>query len=57
MTFPRLEALQAYWQRFPPVHVLVAGAVGYKAPPSATPAKLGRLEDLLELFPGGVIRG
>jgi hypothetical protein len=33
MTFQRIATLQEYWRSFPPVHILVAGFVGYKAPP------------------------
>jgi hypothetical protein len=28
MTLPRLYALSAYWQKFPPVHISVAAFVG-----------------------------
>lgn len=31
MTVERVEQLTAYWGEYPPVHVLVRGAVGYKA--------------------------
>lgn len=27
---PRLEALQAYWQQHPPLHIVVAAALGHK---------------------------
>jgi hypothetical protein len=30
MTFPRFKALVNYWKLHPPVHVLLAGFVGYK---------------------------
>lgn len=41
MTLPRLAALTRYWDQFPPLHVLVAGAVGYEArKPAADPGEL-----------------
>ena len=32
LTAPRLAALEAVWQRWPPVHKLLAAFVGYKPP-------------------------
>ena len=32
MTFSRLEAMKRYWDKAPPVHVLVRAFVGYEAP-------------------------
>jgi hypothetical protein len=32
MTIPRLSAMTRYWNQNPPVHVLVAGYIGYEAP-------------------------
>jgi hypothetical protein len=39
MTMPRFNAMQDYWQRHPPIHVLVAGLAGYRggAPAPALP--------------------
>ena len=34
---PTLARLSAYWRKLPPIHVLVAGYVGYK--PTEQPAK------------------
>jgi hypothetical protein len=36
MTIPRLSAMTRYWNQNPPVHVLVAGYVGYEAPTDTT---------------------
>jgi hypothetical protein len=30
MTLPRFKALSEYWKLHPPVHILLAGFVGYK---------------------------
>jgi hypothetical protein len=35
MTIPRLSAMTRYWNQNPPVHVLVAGYIGYEAPAEA----------------------
>jgi hypothetical protein len=32
LTLPRLKALMRYWEAHPPVHLLVASYLGYKAP-------------------------
>lgn len=32
MTIPQVQALQAYWKKCPPVHLLVSWYLGYKAP-------------------------
>ena len=32
MTMPEVEDLFSYWQKQPPVHVLVAAYLGYEAP-------------------------
>lgn len=44
MDLPRLKTLNAYWRRCPPVHLLVAGYMGYRPPaaePETTPASGG----------------
>lgn len=38
---PTAEALQAEWQRHPPVHHLVAAYLGYQAPPPSLNARTG----------------
>lgn len=48
-------ALTHYWQKHPPVHLLVAGFMGYK--PQAEEKKYGDLGELIAMFPGGVISG
>jgi hypothetical protein len=35
MTLPEVRGLLNYWRNSPPVHVLVAGAVGFKRPTEA----------------------
>lgn len=37
MDLPRVQALNAYWQRYPPMHILVAHYVGYQAPEQIEP--------------------
>lgn len=32
LTMPRLKALNRYWKKHPPVHLLVAAYLGYEAP-------------------------
>ena len=36
---PMLQSLTTYWGNHPPVHILVAGYLGYKKPDVTTPAK------------------
>lgn len=31
MTLPRLQSMNRYWKKFPPMHVLVAGYLGVGA--------------------------
>jgi hypothetical protein len=38
MTLPRLYALNRYWEQSPPMHLLLAGYVGYKPPKGASRA-------------------
>jgi len=35
---PRLLALNEYWRQYPPLQVMVAAFMGYKAPPKASGA-------------------
>jgi len=52
LTIPRLNALTAYWQRHPPMHILLAAYVGYKAPakPIETGNPIGNgLAELMDL--------
>jgi hypothetical protein len=39
LTLPRLNALNRYWKLHPPVHLLVAQYLDYKAPASAAPER------------------
>jgi hypothetical protein len=55
LTVPRLEALGRYWQRFPPVHVLVAAYMGVKGGAEAEkPLRLDQGEGLEALLSMGV---
>jgi hypothetical protein len=52
LDIPRLSALSSYWRVHPPMHVLLAGYVGFK-PPEVTdgrandPAEMAKLAALL----------
>ncbi len=50
MTLPQYAELAAYWRRFPPSHLLLRAALGFKPPDPA--ADLGAL--LAEARPGGI---
>lgn len=52
LTWPRLNALGRYWQEHPPVHELVAAALGVKPRDKDT----GSLEEIMALFEGGVMK-
>ena len=39
LTMPRLKALNRYWVKHPPVHMLVAAYLGYEAPPERAPRR------------------
>lgn len=59
MTFPRLEALNKYWRQHPPVHILVAGYIGYKAPaPIEENNNQGDMDEFIALFQnmGGTVK-
>ena len=51
MTLPQYAALAAYWRRFPPAHLLIRAAFGFK-PPDRAASDLGAL--LAEARPGGI---
>jgi len=46
MTVPRFQALARYWQRHPPLHLMVAAYLGIRPEPRPK----GDLGDLLALF-------
>jgi len=33
MTMPRFNAMQRYWSKHPPLHILAAGMAGYRGKP------------------------
>jgi hypothetical protein len=50
LTIPRFLALQEYWRDCPPVHLMVAGYLGYKRtsirqPPKEPPPMLPDVEE------------
>jgi hypothetical protein len=52
LTLPRVKALQRYWRDHPPVHLMIAGYLGYKPPgkPAAVPESQGNgLAELMAL--------
>jgi len=49
MTLPQYRALAAYWQKFPPIHLLFAKMFQYKANGSRT----NDLSDLMAIFGRG----
>jgi hypothetical protein len=54
---PTVDAMTLEWQRHPPVHRLVAGYLGYKAPAVHTPAStVTDIDDLLPNFGNVPIR-
>jgi hypothetical protein len=54
MTLPQYRELAAYWQKFPPIHLLIWKILGYKAGEQRT-NDLGGL--LAEAARGGVFAG
>jgi hypothetical protein len=44
LTIPRLKAFTRYWQKQPPVHVLVAAYMGYKASDQPTQTQSKELD-------------
>ena len=55
MTLPRLDAMQEYWRRNPPVHQLVAAYMQYKAPEKEKTA-IGNIDELIAAFGGSNVR-
>jgi hypothetical protein len=53
MTLHHYNALQRYWARHPPAHLLLAAWLGVGPKPEAAPADLG---DLVAMFGMGAIR-
>lgn len=53
MTLHHYNALQRYWARHPPAHLLIAAWLGIGPKPAAEPADLG---DLLAMFGTSPIR-
>lgn len=50
LTLPRLDALDNYWRRHPPVHLLVAAYLGYKPPRDVQ--EVGDLGELYTMMTG-----
>lgn len=46
---PRVQHLGDYWQQHPPMHILLAAHVGYKAP---TPPSEAEEQEALDMFGG-----
>jgi hypothetical protein len=63
MTIPRYEIIKAEWRRNPPVHHLVAAAIGYKAPGEQSPRTsesddhASGVAEIQGSFPDGMWRG
>jgi hypothetical protein len=60
MTIPRLNKMTEYWDRHPPVHLMVAGFMGYEGEAPAQkvgPDNPGKLSDLVREFGalGGIV--
>ena len=53
MDLPRLISLNKYWESYPPIHILIAGYVGYKKPEKATKTNLKEdsLDDFFAMVP------
>lgn len=52
MTLLRYGAMQRYWHQHPPVHILVAGYLGYKAPRVIDQPAESNLGELISMFAG-----
>jgi len=52
---PRLLALRAEWRRNPPVHWLVAAALGYREPSENPAPRQPTIADLKAAFPNGAL--
>lgn len=48
MDLPQLQAMNSYWKKFPPIHVLFASYVGYEG--AKPKQQLGTAEDLMQFF-------
>ena len=62
MTIPRLNELTQYWDKHPPVHILLAGFMGYEKEAESAkvgPDNPGKLDDLVRQFSaiGGIVQG
>jgi len=53
LTAPRFLALATEWRRNPPVHWLVAAALGSRSPGRAAPSRQATIAELKAAFPGG----
>ncbi len=52
LTWPRIDSLYRYWQDHPPVHELVAAAMGVKPQEKKTSS----IEEIMALFQGGALK-
>lgn len=52
MTLLRYAQLQRYWRQHPPVHILVAAYLGYKAPRVIDQSGESNLGELISMFAG-----
>lgn len=58
MDIPRLLAMNSYWAKHPPVHLLVAAYMGFKPEPKNLPSKAASeqnnterdLQDFMQMF-------
>jgi len=53
MTLPRLRALNAHWEREPPMSTLLAAYVGYQPPAKKTRVTRKKLRSLMAKMLGG----
>ncbi|HXP29710.1 MAG TPA: hypothetical protein VN832_01380 [Stellaceae bacterium] len=60
MTLPQVYELMAYWETWPPLHVLAARVLGYRPNPRTPQARAGKvragIDGLLALAPDGMCR-
>jgi hypothetical protein len=57
MTLPQVYELLGYWEKHPPVHLLVAGYLGYRPKPKIRPASAAAdIGGLIGLAPGGLAK-
>ena len=51
MTIPQLNAIDSYWQRHPPIHILIPAYMGFKPEESTKEGEVkGDLDSLAGLF-------